>query len=65
MKIPYQSNNQHPLPPKRTFTKEQKQALVRFARILKQIHIRLVIEGYTIKDGKITPPKNEDDSSSR
>ena len=62
MKIAYQNDNQNPLPPKRTFTQEQKHALINFARILKQIHIRLVIEGYTIKDGKITPPKKEDDS---
>ena len=43
--------------PKRTFTKEQKEALINFARRLKEIHIRLVIEGYKIEDGKITPPE--------
>jgi len=39
-----------------TFTKEEKDQIIGLARIFKQIHIRLIIDGYTIKDGRIYKP---------
>ena len=36
-----------------TFSIEERKQFFALARILKQIHIRLIIEGYTIKDGRI------------
>lgn len=37
-------------------TEEQIQAYLRFARILKQIHVRLISEGWKIEDGVFTKP---------
>jgi len=39
------------------FTPEQIENFVGFFHSLRRIHIRLIKEGYTIKDGKIIPPK--------
>lgn len=41
----------------RTFSKKEIDAFIDFAKILKRIHVRLIMEGYTIENGKITPPK--------
>jgi len=39
------------------FTEEGIKNISRFQDTLKRIHIRLISEGYTIKDGKIEKPK--------
>jgi len=39
------------------FTEEGIKNICRFQDTLKRIHIRLINEGYTIKDGKIEKPK--------
>lgn len=36
------------------------EALTSIAVLLKKTHIRLILEGYTIKDGHITPPKRKE-----
>lgn len=40
-----------------TFNKEEIQNFSAFSNTLKRIHIRLVSEGYTIKDGLILKPE--------
>lgn len=52
-----------------TFTEQGIQNISDFSDILKRIHIRLISEGYIIKDGLITKPiendnlqKNKEDS---
>ena len=42
---------------KRIFTDEGIKNISRFQDTLKRIHIRLISEGYVIKDGKIEKPK--------
>lgn len=39
------------------FTEEQIRNFADFSNSIKTVHNRLVREGYTIKDGKIIPPK--------
>jgi hypothetical protein len=41
------------------FTDEQIEQFAGFAYKLKRIHERLMAEGYTIRNGQITPPKRE------
>ena len=36
------------------------EALLRFARALKRIHVRLVSEGFRFEDGKLIPPDETD-----
>jgi len=36
-----------------TFTQEGLENIIGLAKILKRIHVRLIAEGYTIKDGRI------------
>ena len=43
-------------PKKRIFSEEGMENIVGFCEVLCRIHSRLVMEGYVIKDGKITPP---------
>lgn len=38
------------------FTTEEIENFAGFYNALKQVHIRLIKEGYEIKDGKIIPP---------
>ena len=38
------------------FTEKEIENFAGFYNALKQVHIRLVKEGYKIEDGKITPP---------
>ncbi len=40
-------------------TQEQLENLAGFAVILKRIHVRLITEGYVLKDGKFTKPVYE------
>lgn len=41
------------------FDQTQINSLVEFALILKKIHVRLMVEGFTISEtGKLLPPKN-------
>lgn len=45
------------------FTDNQIENFVGLYNALKKVHIRLVREGYTIKDGKIIPPPEKAGSS--
>jgi 23S rRNA maturation-related 3'-5' exoribonuclease YhaM len=47
------------------FTDEGIKNISRFQDTLKRIHIRLISEGYTIKDGKIEKPKAALDKSTK
>jgi len=47
------------------FTEEGIKNISRFQDTLKRIHIRLISEGYTIKDGKIEKPKVALDKSQK
>jgi len=38
------------------FTEKEIENFAGFYNALKKVHIRLIKEGYKIKDGKITPP---------
>lgn len=38
------------------FTEKEIENFAGFYNALKQVHVRLIKEGYKIKDGKITPP---------
>lgn len=40
------------------FTDDQIEQFAGFAATLERIHQRLIIEGYTIKNGMIKPPKD-------
>ena len=42
------------------FSDETILSLVEFGEVLRSIHNRLIKEGYTIKDGVITPPNKND-----
>lgn len=44
---------------KRHFSDEAIKNITNLAEIFKKIHLRLISEGYTIKEGKIIPPKKE------
>jgi hypothetical protein len=44
--------------PRHIFTDEQLDNFAGFYSALKRVHTRLIQEGYTIENGKITPPKN-------
>jgi len=50
---------------KRIFTDEGIKNISRFQDVLKRIHIRLISEGYVIKDGKIEKPKVALDKSQK
>ena len=52
-------------PEKRIFTDEGIKNISRFQDTLKRIHIRLISEGYAIKDGKIEKPKVALDKSQK
>lgn len=41
------------------FTEKEIENFAEFYNALRQIHIRLIKEGYKIEDGKITPPNKE------
>lgn len=41
------------------FTDEQVEQIAGFLDVLKRIHIRLMAEGYTLKDGKFVKPTDE------
>jgi len=41
------------------FTDSQIQNFVGFYSAIKRVHLRLIGEGYIIKDGQISPPKIE------
>lgn len=41
------------------FTEKEIENFAGIYNALKQVHIRLIKEGYTIKDGKIIPPANK------
>jgi hypothetical protein len=43
----------------REFSKEGIRNFIEWAKVLKRIHVRLMMEGYNIKDGKIRPSKNK------
>lgn len=45
------------------FTDEQIADLAKFFDVLRRIHVRLVTEGYVIKDGSIEKPANKYDNS--
>jgi len=42
------------------FTGKEIEDFAGFFNALKKVHIRLIKEGYKIKDGKITPPGKND-----
>lgn len=42
------------------FNPEQVKELITFAKMLKQVHVRLVMEGYVIEDGRIYKPKKDE-----
>jgi hypothetical protein len=41
------------------FTEREVENFAGFYNALKQVYIRLIKEGYEIKDGKITPPSDK------
>ena len=47
------------------FSKEEVNGLVGFSDILKRIHIRLISEGYTIKEGKFYKPEHKIKNSAK
>ncbi|MCX6718007.1 MAG: hypothetical protein NTY81_00185 [Candidatus Staskawiczbacteria bacterium] len=51
--------------PANIFTEEGIKNISRFQDTLKRIHIRLISEGYVIKDGKIEKPKVALDKSEK
>ena len=42
------------------FSEEGLENVVGFYEVLLRVHNRLMTEGYTVKDGKITPPEGKD-----
>jgi hypothetical protein len=55
-KSPILKNEVAPKPNKQPLSEETVRALQELGEVFRQIHRRLISEGYTIRDGKITKP---------